>query len=249
MRVALFIACYNDALFPEVGQAVVRLLRRLGHQVEFPAEQTCCGQMHFNSGYQDACIPLVGRFADAFAGYDAVVTPSGSCASMVRRYHPLVADLAAEQGRDPSLPARVAAVGPHVYELSEFLVDVLGVVDVGASFPHAVAFHPTCHSTRLLGVGDRPTRLLAAVDGVTVVDLPRSASCCGFGGTFAVKNADTSVAMGLDKVDDVLASGADVLTAGDTSCLMHIGGLLSRRRSPVRVMHLAEILAATAGAE
>jgi len=249
MRVALFIACYNDALFPEVGQAVVRLLRRLGHDVEFPAEQTCCGQMHFNSGYQDACIPLVGRFADAFAGYDAVVTPSGSCASMVRRYHPLVADLAAEQGRDPSLPARVAAVGPHVYELSEFLVDVLGVVDVGASFPHTVAFHPTCHSTRLLGVGDRPTRLLAAVDGVTVVDLPRSASCCGFGGTFAVKNADTSVAMGLDKVDDVLASGADVLTAGDTSCLMHIGGLLSRRRSPVRVMHLAEILAATAGAE
>jgi len=249
MRVALFIACYNDALFPEVGQAVVRLLRRLGHQVEFPAEQTCCGQMHFNSGYQDACIPLVGRFADAFAGYDAVVTPSGSCASMVRRYHPLVADLVAEQGRDPSLPARVAAVGPHVYELSEFLVDVLGVVDVGASFPHTVAFHPTCHSTRLLGVGDRPTRLLAAVDGVTVFDLPRSASCCGFGGTFAVKNADTSVAMGLDKVDDVLASGADVLTAGDTSCLMHIGGLLSRRRSPVRVMHLAEILAATAGAE
>jgi L-lactate dehydrogenase complex protein LldE len=249
MRVALFIACYNDALFPEVGQAVVRLLRRLGHEVEFPAEQTCCGQMHFNSGYQDACIPLVGRFVDAFAGYDAVVTPSGSCASMVRRYHPLVADLAAEQGLDASLPARVAAVGPHVYELSEFLVDVLGVVDVGASFPHTVAFHPTCHSTRLLGVGDRPTRLLAAVDGVTVVDLPRSASCCGFGGTFAVKNADTSVAMGLDKVDDVLASGADVLTAGDTSCLMHIGGLLSRRGSPVRVMHLAEILAATAGAE
>jgi L-lactate dehydrogenase complex protein LldE len=245
MRIALFIACYNDALFPEVGQAVVRLLRRLGHEVEFPAEQTCCGQLHFNSGYQDACIPLVGRFADAFAGFDAVVTPSGSCASMVRRYHPLVAELAAEQGVDPNLPERVAAVGPHVYELSEFLVDVLGVVDVGARFPHAVAFHPTCHSTRLLGVGDRPTRLLAAVEGVTIVDLPRSSSCCGFGGTFAVKNADTSVAMGLDKVDDVLASGAEVLTAGDTSCLMHIGGLLSRRRSPVRVMHLAEILAST----
>jgi L-lactate dehydrogenase complex protein LldE len=132
-----------------------------------------------------------------------------------------------------------------VYELSELLVDVLGVVDVGARFPHTVAFHPTCHSTRLLGVGDRPTRLLAAVEGVTVVDLPRSAACCGFGGTFAVKNADTSVAMGLDKVDDVLASGAEVLTAGDTSCLMHIGGLLSRRKSPVRVMHLAEILAST----
>ena len=245
MRIALFIACYNDALFPEVGQAVVRLLRRLGHDVEFPAEQTCCGQLHFNSGYQDACIPLVSRFADVFAGYDAVVTPSGSCASMVRRYHPLVAGLAASQGVDPSLPGRVADVGPHVYELSELLVDVLGVVDVGARFPHTVAFHPTCHSTRLLGVGDRPTRLLAAVEGVTVVDLPRSASCCGFGGTFAVKNSDTSVAMGLDKVDDVLASGAEVLTAGDTSCLMHIGGLLSRQRSPVRVMHLAEILAST----
>ena len=245
MRIALFIACYNDALFPEVGQAVVRLLRRLGHDVEFPAEQTCCGQLHFNSGYQDACIPLVSRFADVFAGYDAVVTPSGSCASMVRRYHPLVAELSAGQGVDPSLLGRVADVGPHVYELSELLVDVLGVVDVGARFPHTVAFHPTCHSTRLLGVGDRPTRLLAAVEGVTVVDLPRSSSCCGFGGTFAVKNADTSVAMGLDKMDDVLASGAEVLTAGDTSCLMHIGGLLSRRRSPVRVMHLAEILAST----
>jgi L-lactate dehydrogenase complex protein LldE len=244
VRIALFVACYNDALFPEVGQAVVRLLRRLGHDVEFPAEQTCCGQMHFNSGYQDACIPLVGRFADVFAGFDAVVTPSGSCASMVRRYHPVVAALDAARA-DPTLPERVDAVGPHVYELSELLVDVLGVVDVGARFPHTVAFHPTCHSTRLLGVGDRPTRLLAAVDGVTVIDLPRSASCCGFGGTFAVKNADTSVAMGLDKVDDVVASGAEVLTAGDTSCLMHIGGLLSRGRSPVRVMHLAEILAST----
>ncbi len=243
MRIALFIACYNDALFPEVGQAVVRLLRRLGHDVEFPLEQTCCGQMHFNSGYQDACVPLVGRFVDAFAGYDAVVTPSGSCASMVRHHHPVVASLDAAAKVDPTLPARVAAVEPHVYELSEFLVDVLGVIDVGAHFPHTVAFHPTCHSSRLLGVGDRPTRLLAAVGGVTVVDLPRSASCCGFGGTFAIKNADTSVAMGLDKVDDVLASGAEVLTAGDTSCLMHIGGLLSRRRSPVRVMHLAEILA------
>jgi L-lactate dehydrogenase complex protein LldE len=244
LRVALFITCYNDLLYPEVGQAIVRLLRRLGHEVEFPAEQTCCGQMHFNSGYQDACIPLVGRFVEAFAGYDAVVTPSGSCASMVRRYHPLVAGLAADRG-DAELPGRVAEVSPRVFELSEFLVDVLGVTDVGAHFPHTVAFHPTCHSTRLLGVGDRPTRLLAAVEGITLVDLPRSEACCGFGGTFAVKNPDTSVAMGLDKVDDVLGSGADVLTAGDTSCLMHIGGLLSRRGSPVRVMHLAEILAST----
>jgi len=244
LRVALFITCYNDLLYPEVGRAIVRLLRRLGHEVEFPAEQTCCGQMHFNSGYQDACIPLVQRFVAAFADYDAVVTPSGSCASMVRRYHPLVAGLAADGGVDPGLAEKVGTVSPRVFELSEFLVDVLGVTDVGARFPHTVAFHPTCHSTRLLGVGDRPTRLLAEVDGLTLVGLPRSEACCGFGGTFAVKNPDTSIAMGLDKVDDVLGSGADVLTAGDTSCLMHIGGLLSRRGSPVRVMHLAEILAA-----
>ena len=251
MRIALFIACYNDALFPEVGQAVVTLLRRLGHDVEFPAEQTCCGQMHWNSGYQDLCIPLVDRFVDAFAGYDVIVTPSGSCASMVRRYHPHVAELAAvpatSAGR-PTLAARVAAVGPRVFELSEFLVDVLGVVDVGARFRHSVAFHPTCHSTRLLGVGDRPTRLLAAVEGITIVELPRKEACCGFGGTFAVKNADTSIAMGLDKVADVLTSGAEFITAGDTSCLMHIGGLLSRRSATgPRVLHLAEILASTEG--
>lgn len=245
MRVALFITCYNDLMYPEVGRAMVRLLRRLGHDVEFPAEQTCCGQLHFNSGYQDACIPLVQRFVAAFAGYDFVVTPSGSCASMVRRYHPLVARLAADRGMYPGLPERAATVSPRVLELTEFLVDVLKVTNVGARFPHTVAFHPTCHSTRLLGVGDRPTRLLAEVDGLTLVDLPRSEVCCGFGGTFAIKNAATSVAMGVDKVDDVLGSGAEVLTAGDTSCLMHIGGLLSRRRSSVRVMHLVEILAAT----
>jgi len=245
MRVALFIGCYNDALFPDVGRAVVGLLRRLGHEVVFPAGQTCCGQMHFNSGYQDACIPLVQGFTSAFSGFDVVVTPSGSCASMVRHHHPTVASLAAARKDDPGLSERVAEVSPRVLDLSEFLVDVLGLTDVGASFPHTVAFHPTCHSTRLLGVGDRPTRLLGAVAGLTLVDLPRSEACCGFGGTFAVKNADTSVAMGLDKVDDVLGSGAEVLTAGDTSCLMHIGGLLSRRRLPVRVMHLAEILAST----
>ena len=248
MRVALFITCYNDLLFPEVGQAMVRLLRRLGHEVDFPAEQTCCGQMHFNSGYQDACIPLVERFTAAFEDYDVVVTPSGSCAAMVRHHHPVVAGLAADRGDGRALAERVAVVAPRVLELSEFLVDVLGITDVGARFPHTVAFHPTCHSTRLLGVGDRPTRLLAEVEGLTLVDLPRSEACCGFGGTFAVKNADTSVAMGLDKVDDVLGSGAEVLTAGDTSCLMHIGGLLSRRRSTVRVMHLAEILAETGAA-
>ena len=243
MRVALFITCFNDLLFPDVGRAVVALLRRLGQEVEFPDGQTCCGQMHFNSGYREACVPLVGRFADTFAGFDAVVTPSPSCAAMIRHAHETVAALAAERGLDRSLPERVAEVIPHVYELSEFVVDVLGVTDVGATFPHSVAFHPTCHSVRVLGVGDRPRRLLTAVDGLTLVDLAGSEQCCGFGGTFAVKNADTSLAMGEDKVVAVTASGASVLTAADTSCLMHIGGMLSRSKSPIRVMHLAEILA------
>ncbi|MFL5779145.1 MAG: (Fe-S)-binding protein [Chloroflexota bacterium] len=244
MRVGLFITCFNDALFPGVGQAVVRLLDRLGHDVDFPEGQTCCGQMHFNTGYRDDCVPLVRRFVDVFSGYDAVVTPSASCASMVRQYHATVAEHAVETGADTTLVGPVDALSPRVYELSEFLVDVLGLTDVGARFPHSVALHPTCHSLRLLRVGDRPRRLLEAVEGLQLVDLAHPEECCGFGGTFAVKNRETSVAIGRDKVADVIASGADVLTAADTSCLMHIGGLLSRDGGAVRVMHLAEILAA-----
>jgi L-lactate dehydrogenase complex protein LldE len=244
VRVALFITCFNDLLFPEAGRATVTLLRRLGHEVAFPDAQTCCGQMHFNTGYREACVPLVKRFSDVFAGFDAVVTPSASCAAMVRHHH---ATVAAESG-DAALAGSVEDVAPRVRELTEFLVDDLGITDVGARFPHRVAFHPTCHSLRLLRIGDRPQRLLAAVDGLELVDLAGSDQCCGFGGTFAVKNADTSVAMGTDKADAVEASGAEVLTSADTSCLMHIGGLLSRRGSPVRVMHLAEILATAADA-
>jgi len=183
LRIALFITCYNDLLYPEVGQAIVRLLRRLGHEVEFPDQQTCCGQMHFNTGYRDACIPLVRRFAETFAGFDAVVTPSASCAAMVRHHHATVA----EESGDASLPEAVAEVAPRVRELSEFLVDDLGVTDVGARFPHTVAFHPTCHSLRLLRIGDRPKRLLAGVEGLRLVDLPGADQCCGFGGTFAVQ--------------------------------------------------------------
>jgi L-lactate dehydrogenase complex protein LldE len=239
VRIALFITCFNDLLFPEVGQAVVRLLRRLGHEVEFPADQTCCGQIQFNTGYRDECVPLVRRFARAFDGFDAVVTPSPSCAVMVRRHHPLIA----RETGDAGLAAAVDEVAPRVYDLTELLVDVLGVTDVGARFPHTVAFHPTCHSVRLLGIGDRPQRLLAAVEGITLVDLPGAEECCGFGGTFAIKNADTSVAMGSDKVSAIRSTGAEVLTSADTSCLMHLGGLLSRQAAPQRVMHLAQILA------
>ena len=242
MRVALMVTCINDALFPEAGKAVVTLLRRLGVDVEFPAAQTCCGQPMVNTGYLDEAVPVVRNFVSAFEGYDCVVTPSGSCAGSARHQHALVA----RRSGDSGLASAVAAVSPRVLELSEFLVDVLGVTDVGASFPHTVTYHPTCHSLRMLGVGDRPLALLRAVRDIRLVDLPAADACCGFGGTFAVKNSDTSVAMGSDKARNVVASGAEVLVAGDSSCLMHVGGLLSRQRAGVRTMHLAEVLASTA---
>jgi L-lactate dehydrogenase complex protein LldE len=243
MRVALFLTCLNDTMFPETGKATVRLLERLGHTVEFPAGQTCCGQMHFNTGYQRECVPLARRFVDVFAGYDAVVAPSGSCVGMVRDYYPRVAEVS----RGPRLAAAVAELTPRVFELSEFLVDVLGVEEVGAYYPHRVTYHPTCHSLRLLRVGEKPLRLLRAVRGIDLVELPGAEECCGFGGTFAVKNADTSTAMLADKVRHVLETGAEICTAGDNSCLLHIGGGLSRLRVGTRTVHLAEILASTEG--
>ncbi|MBD8870426.1 (Fe-S)-binding protein [Nocardioides donggukensis] len=238
------VTCVNDAMFPDTGRAVVSLLRRLGVDVEFPEAQTCCAQPMVNTGYLGEAVPVVRTFVDAFAGYDAVVTPSGSCAGSARHQHGLVA----RRSGDPGLVAAVERTGPRVFELSEFLVDVLGVEDVGAYFPHTVTYHPTCHSLRMLGVGDRPVRLLRAVRGLRLVDLPGAEECCGFGGTFAMKNADVSVAMGGDKARQVRGTGAEVLVAGDNSCLTHVGGLLSRQQSGVRVMHLAEILAATEGA-
>ncbi len=241
MRVALMVTCVNDAMFPETGKAVVTLLRRLGVDVEFPAAQTCCAQPMVNTGYLDEAVPVVRTFVDAFEGYDAIVTPSGSCAGSARHQHPIVA----RRSGDAGLVSAVAATSPKVYELTEFVVDVLGVTDVGAYFPHRVTYHPTCHSLRMVLVGDRPRRLLEAVRGLTLVDLPAAEECCGFGGTFAVKNADTSVAMGSDKARHVRSTGAEVLVAGDNSCLMHVGGLLSRQRAGVRVLHLAEVLAAT----
>jgi L-lactate dehydrogenase complex protein LldE len=224
VRVALFVTCFNDTLFPRTGRAVVELLERLGCVVEFPLEQTCCGQMHVNSGFEHQASPLLERFARVFDGYEAVVSPSASCVAHVRE--------------------RVPAVGERVFELTEFLVDRLGVVDVGASFPHRVTLHPTCHSLRLLAIGDRPRRLLSAVRGIELVGLEGERECCGFGGTFAVKNADTSMAMLSDKRRHVLDTRAEVCTAADNSCLMQIGGALRRQRAGVRVMHIAEILAA-----
>jgi L-lactate dehydrogenase complex protein LldE len=228
-RVALFPTCLTDTLFPDTARAVVRLLERLGCAVEFPLDATCCGQMHFNTGYRDHARPLAEAMTSAFRGYDAVIAPSGSCVGMVREVHPTL----------------VGESSVAMYELSEFLVDVLGVTDVGAYFPHRVTYHPTCHSLRLLRVGDRPLRLLESVRGLELIELDEAESCCGFGGTFAVKNADTSTAMLTDKMWNVLGTGAEFVTAGDNSCLMHIGGGLSRLRSGVRAVHLAEILAST----
>jgi L-lactate dehydrogenase complex protein LldE len=245
VKVALMVTCINDALFPDTGKAVVRLLRRLGVDVEFPEQQGCCGQPMVNTGYLDEAVPVVCNFARAFAGYDAVVTPSGSCAGSVRHQHGIVA----RRSGDAALERATAELSPRTYELSEFLVDVLGVVDVGAYFPHTVTYHPTCHSLRMLGVGDRPERLLRAVRGLRLVDLRDADQCCGFGGTFALKNSDTSVAMGSDKARHVVESGAEVLVAGDNSCLMHVGGLLSRQRSGIRVLHLADVLASTEATE
>jgi L-lactate dehydrogenase complex protein LldE len=230
VNVSLFITCLADSLFPQVGRATVTVLERLGCTVNFPIEQTCCGQMHMNTGYVRPAAGMVRNFATTFADADAVVVPSGSCTGMLRHYGQYVA---------PGVHL------PPVYELSEFLIDVLQAPDVGAAFPHTVTYHPTCHSLRMLGVGDRPYELLRNVAGLDLRDLPQADQCCGFGGTFALKNADTSAAMGQDKIDHVAETGAEVLCISDSSCLMQLDGIARRRRLPLRSMHLAEILAAT----
>jgi L-lactate dehydrogenase complex protein LldE len=242
MRIALFATCLADALFPPAAIATVALLERLGHEVASPADQTCCGQMHINTGYLKEATAVVRHHVEVFetAGCDAIVAPSGSCVGSVRHQHAMVA----RRAGDDALAARAEAVAARTYELSEFLVDVLGVDDVGAYYPHHVTYHPTCHSLRMLGVGDKPLRLLRNVRGLTLVELPSADSCCGFGGTFALKNSDTSTAMLADKMTNILDTGAEVCSAGDSSCLMHIGGGLSRLRVGVRTVHLAEILAA-----
>jgi L-lactate dehydrogenase complex protein LldE len=241
MRIALFVTCLADTLFPDVGKATTALLERLGHEVVFPQAQTCCGQMHVNTGYQRDALPLIRRYVDTFEPYDVIVAPSGSCVGSIRHQHAMVAGRLGQ----PDLARRAQAVADRTYELSQLLVDVLGVEDVGAYYPHRVTYHPTCHSLRMLRVGDRPARLLRQVGGLDLVELPDADTCCGFGGTFAIKNADTSTAMLADKMRAVLSTRAEFCAASDSSCLMHIGGGLSRLRTGVRTVHLAEILAST----
>lgn len=241
MHISLFITCYNDTLFPETGKAMVQLFERLGHKVDFSPEQTCCGQMHYNTGYQEEVIPLVRRFVQTFKDAEVIVVPSASCVGMMKEFYPQLA----RQASDDDLAAEVAGLMPRVFELSQFLVEKLGIEDVGAYYPHRVTYHPTCHSLRMLHVGDAPVKLLRKVRGIDLVELPAAEECCGFGGTFAVKNADTSMAMLGDKIYHIKETGAEVCAAADNSCLMHIGGALQRQRGGVKTVHLAEILAST----
>jgi L-lactate dehydrogenase complex protein LldE len=239
VRISLFVACYNDTLFPETGIAVTELFERLGHTVLFPAAQTCCGQMHYNTGYHREAVPIIRRFVEIFRKAEVICIPSASCVAMMREHYELVA----RNSGDKAFLREVQELLPRIYEFSELLVDRLGVEDVGAVFPHRVTYHPSCHSLRMLHVGDKAVRLLQAVHGLDYVPLEDAEQCCGFGGTFAVKNADVSAAMLAGKTACVKRTEAQVCAALDNSCLMQIYGGLHRENSPIRTMHLAEILA------
>jgi L-lactate dehydrogenase complex protein LldE len=240
LTIALFITCYNDTLFPETGKAVVKILERLGHAVTFAPEQSCCGQMHYNTGYQREALPMMKHFLQVFEEAETICIPSSSCVAMIRDHYPKMA----AHCDDPAIAGKVASLLPRVFEFSELLLDKLKVVDVGAFYPHSVTLHPSCHSLRSLQVGDKPERLLHGVRGLTLAELPNRDICCGFGGTFAIKNAEVSAAILSEKIQSVLSTKAEVCTALDNSCLMHIGGALSRQRTGVKCLHLAEILAA-----
>jgi L-lactate dehydrogenase complex protein LldE len=241
MRASLFITCYNDTLFPETGRAVVRLLERLGVELDFHPQQTCCGQMHANTGFRREAFNQARRLVRMYRDAETVLMPSSSCVAMIRDQYP---GLFEELG-DDALRREFAAFLPRVYELSEFLIDKLGVEDVGAYFPHKVTYHASCHGLRALHLGDRPFRLLAKVRGLTLAPLQNLDRCCGFGGTFSVKNGEVSSAMLTAKLEDVLATGAEYCTALDNSCLMHLGGAMHREFAPMRTIHMAQILAST----
>ncbi len=239
MRVALFITCLADQFYPRVGVASVNVLRGLGVEVSFDPAQTCCGQPAFNTGYRDEARQVAARTLDLFANTDAdyIVSPSGSCTSMMRVFYRELFE------HEPARSAQAERVAAKLFELSEFLVKVLKVDDVGARFAHRVAYHDSCHLLRELGVSDEPRRLLRAVRGADLVELNDNRLCCGFGGTFSVKFPEVSVAMGNDKIQAAVNSGAEYLVANDSGCLMHLAGLIHRRGLNIKTMHLAEVLA------
>lgn len=232
VRVALFIPCFIDQFYPEVGRATVTVLRRLGIEPEFPSAQTCCGQPAFNTGYWDDARRLAARYCDIFADADAIVSPSGSCTAMVRNFY-------------PELLGRTPPAAANTFEFAEFLVRKLGVTDVGARFAGRVTWHDGCHARRELGLQDEPRRLLRAVRDLELVEAGEPGTCCGFGGTFSVKFSAISAAMADQKAASLERAGAPWVVSSDSSCLMQIGGRLARRGSTLRTLHLAEVLAAT----
>lgn len=237
MKVSMFITCLSDLVYPKVGESIVHLLAKYGVKLDFPAKQTCCGQPAFNSGYWDEARGSAMTLLSAFEDSDFVISPSGSCTSMIHHYYPKLFE------NDPVNLARANQLVEKTYEFTQFLVQVLGVTDVGAVFPHKVTYHPSCHGSRLLGVKAEPMQLMEHVRGMELLPLPHAEDCCGFGGTFAVKMCDISGAMVSEKSDHVLETEAEVLVGLDMGCLMNIAGNLSFRGKPVKVMHLAELLA------
>ncbi|WIV20981.1 (Fe-S)-binding protein [Paenibacillus polygoni] len=235
MKVSLFITCLSDAIYPAVGEAMVRILAKYGVTLQFPNVQTCCGQPAYNSGYFDEARTAARTILEAFEDSDFVVSPSGSCTYMIHHYKDLFKD-------DPVLADQARRLEAKTYEFTQFLVQVIGITDIGARFPHKVTYHPSCHGSRLLGVKEEPMALLAGVKDIEFVPLPFAEDCCGFGGTFAVKMADISGAMVTEKAEHVVETEAEVLVGLDMACLMNIAGQLRFQNQPVRVMHLAELL-------
>lgn len=235
-KVTLFVQCLVDGIYPHVGDALVEIFRRLELAVDVPTGQTCCGQPAYNSGYQRAARKAARHFIETFEAAEVIVCPSGSCVDMVRRHYPeLFAD-------EPAWRTRVEKVAGKTFELTQFLVDVLGVTDLGARFDGSVTYHDSCHLNRYLDVAAQPRALIKAVRGASLVEMEDSDRCCGFGGTFAVKYPEISAGMLKEKVTNILATGADVVVGCDLSCLMHIQGMLSRQELPMRAMHIAELL-------
>jgi len=244
MSVALFVPCYVDQFFPDVAISTLELLESLGVSVVFPPSQTCCGQPMANTGCSADTAPVARQFVEMFSGYDAVVCPSGSCTSMIRNHY--------NEYFEPD-DERFLKLRDSTFELCEYLVDQLGVNEIAGRFPHRVSIHSSCHGLRELRLGPsseqmtaRPNKLrmlLESLDNVEIMPLTRVDECCGFGGTFAVTERETSVAMGVDRVQDHMGAGSEVMIAGDMSCLMHMQGLIRRREMPLQVMHIAEVLA------
>ena len=240
-KVSLFIQCLVDTMFPETGEAMITVFDRLGVPYDYPVGQTCCGQPAFNSGYKHDAAAAAKHFIDIFENAEVIVCPSGSCVHMVRHHYPeLFSD-------DPSMHSRALAIGAKTYELTQYLVDELGIEDVGSDFSGTVTYHDSCHLSRGLGIVEQPRTLLKNIPGLELIEMKDSDTCCGFGGTFSINYPEISIAMADEKIDNILATNAGTVTGCDISCLMNILGRISRRKEQVQVLHIAEILAGGKG--